>query len=142
MNDEDFSSLKLSLEQAVAISRGELAPARVTTLETPDVQEVRQQLKFLAARAICPPHQSDLSRRMFSVQWPSLNIGAVQQSRIHRHFRDDGEPKAIVDHLHQRMQGCAEHRRKSTHFWAVTGGEGMVLQAMAIDQQKQPAFVD
>jgi putative transcriptional regulator len=46
MNDEDFSSLKLSLEQAVAISRGELAPARVTTLETPDVQEVRQQLKL------------------------------------------------------------------------------------------------
>jgi putative transcriptional regulator len=46
MNDEDFSSLKRSLEEAVAISQGTLSPARVTTLETPDVRQARHQLNL------------------------------------------------------------------------------------------------
>jgi putative transcriptional regulator len=46
MSNEDFAELKLSLEQAVAISRGEMTPARVTVRETPDVRQAREKLEL------------------------------------------------------------------------------------------------
>jgi putative transcriptional regulator len=46
MNDQDFADLKLSLEEAVAISRGEMAPARTSVRETPDVRQAREKLEL------------------------------------------------------------------------------------------------
>jgi putative transcriptional regulator len=43
--DEVVSKILESLQQAVAIQRGELKPARVTRLEAPNVIEARRQLK-------------------------------------------------------------------------------------------------
>ena len=40
------AELLASAREMENILKGELAPARVTTLETPDVQEVRHQLKL------------------------------------------------------------------------------------------------
>jgi DNA-binding transcriptional regulator YiaG len=42
-NNQIFDELRQSLEEAVAIARGELLPARVTVLPTPDVQEIRRK---------------------------------------------------------------------------------------------------
>ena len=42
-NNQIFDELRQSLEEAVAIVRGELLPARVTALPSPDVQAIRRK---------------------------------------------------------------------------------------------------
>jgi putative transcriptional regulator len=46
MKTDEFESLLQSLQEAVAISKGEQQPARAVTLETPDVREARANLKL------------------------------------------------------------------------------------------------
>ena len=44
-----FEDLKTSLEQAVAIKEGKMAPARVTRYEIADVKAIREQLNISQA---------------------------------------------------------------------------------------------
>ena len=46
MKDELFQELLQSVREMGAIGRGEVQPARVTGLSTPDVKQVREQLGF------------------------------------------------------------------------------------------------
>ena len=43
MDDKMFSELLSSVKEAAAISRGEIAPARVTTYPEPDVKRIRKR---------------------------------------------------------------------------------------------------
>ncbi len=44
MRNDLFAELEQSLNEAVAISKGELKPARVTVIEIPDVKAIRETL--------------------------------------------------------------------------------------------------
>jgi putative transcriptional regulator len=43
MDKELFADLMQSMQEAVAISKGEMAPSRVFTVEPPDVKQVREK---------------------------------------------------------------------------------------------------
>ena len=79
---------------------------------------------------------------MIGPQRPGVDVGAFEDAGLDRHRRDEGQPKAVVDHLHQRVQRRAHHRRLGAQLGPVAGRQGMVLEAMAVLQQQQPVLVD
>ena len=79
---------------------------------------------------------------MIGVERPGVDAGAVEDAGLDRHLRDEGQAEAVVDHLHQRVQRGAHHRRLGAQLGPVAGGERMVLEAMAVLEQQQPVLVD
>jgi len=76
MKKETFEKLKISLEQAVAIERGEMAPARVTVREVPErpVRKARINImldediiEYFKGRAALPnaaPYQTQINQAL------------------------------------------------------------------------------
>ena len=70
----------------------------------------------------------------------SKKMSGSTPSRCHR--GNERHSKAIVDHLHQRMEGRPHHRGMGAKLGPVAGGKGMVLEAMAVFQKQQSSLVD
>ena len=59
------------------------------------------------------------------------DIRVVEDACIDCDLRQQRQPQLVVDHLHKRMQRCAEHHGIGAQFGPVAGRQRVVLEAMA-----------
>ena len=79
---------------------------------------------------------------MIGAQRPRVDVGARRGFRPRSPCRDEGHAEAVVDHLHQRVQRGAHHRRMRAKLGPVAGRQRMILEAMPVLEQQQPVLVD
>src|SRR5438552_14050523 len=84
------------------------------------------------ARARPAPDERDLAIAVIGSKASRLDPGTFKDSRLQRHRRNEGEAKAVVDHLHERVERSSHHRRMRSQFRPVAGRKRMVLEAMAV----------
>ncbi len=101
-----------------------------------------EQVEFVLARARTAPDQGDPAKAMGGFQSLRIHPGALEDARLDRHARDEGQTKPIVDHLHERVKRSAHHRGVGANLGPVAGGQRMVLEAMTVLEQEQAVFVD
>lgn len=95
MKPSIFDELKQSMKEAVQISRGESAPSRAFTVETPDVKAIREPTGL---------SQTEFARRL------RVNVKTLQNWEQHRRTPTaaalltvfEREPEAALRALHRR----------------------------------------
>jgi isopenicillin N synthase-like dioxygenase len=105
-------------------------------------QLLSQQAELFTARRILAPDKRNLAIGIGGLERARDDIGAIKNPGIECHFRQHGQPQAIIDHLHQSVQAGADHGGRGAQFRAVAGGQRLVFQAMPVFEQQKPVFVD
>ena len=130
------------VEGVAFVAQVEAWRGAVTALARAGAQLFGQQFEIGAAGRVLAPDQGDLARRRLALERAGDDLRPVEDPRVDRHLGQHGEAKVIVDHLHQRVQGRADHGGAGVQFRAVTGGQRMFFQAVPVFQQQQAAFLD
>ena len=100
----------------------------------------RELAEGLLATGGTPPQQADPATGGPTLQRTHRDIEPADDSRLHRHLRQQGYAKPVGYHLNQRQQAGALESGIALIVFQRAGRQGVFAQAVTVFQQQQ--FVD